>query len=93
MPAAGRGAARRACLLSVCLFGVFLFVRAAASCDPQRYAAQSVTLRRPLWAGTIGMKTTFLKIFRIVNIRGHKELNKTITFVAIVKVKASINRF
>jgi hypothetical protein len=50
-------------------------------------------LRRLLWAGTIGKKTTFLKIFRIVNIRGHKELNKTITFVAIVKVKDSISRF
>ena len=93
MPAAGRGAARRACLLPVCFFGVFLFARAAASCDPQRYAAQFAALRRPLWAGTIGVKTTFLKIFRIVNIRGHKELNKTITFVAIVKVKGSISRF
>ena len=63
------------------------------SCDPQRYAAQFAALRRLLWAGTIGVKTTFLKIFRIVNIRGHKELNKTITFVAIVKVKDSISRF
>ena len=63
------------------------------SCEPQRHAAQFAALRRPLWAGTIGKKTTFLKIFRIVNIRGHKELNKTITFVAIVKVKDSISRF
>jgi len=69
-----------------------VFARLRARAPPGR-AAQFAALRRLLWAGTIGKKTTFLKIFRIVNIRGHKELNKTITFVAIVKVKDSISRF